>query len=133
MMAVPGDAVSLEPGPHPLLGTWEGTVHIPDGDHQARFSFSRNGGFCLVAGGTGSGRWWRTGENRFSFKALEKFHNEDGTFLGAVAVNQAGVHRRGTFRSSGLSYYYDADGNLEGSGVATITATRVRRDALHCR
>lgn len=120
------------------VGTWGGTVKLPDETHETDFSFTRTGTACLSFGGPGEvsgsgvGSWWPTGPNRFAFRIRHGVYDPSGVLIGSVQVNQEANQNQNTFTSSGTSTIYAADGTQTGTAPAEVSATRTSTAEPHC-
>ncbi|KOG32286.1 hypothetical protein ADK37_27770 [Streptomyces resistomycificus] len=112
------------------VGVWDATVDVPDNRHRATLSFAADGGAHLTLGGpgevsgSGSGTWWPTARDRFSFGIRHGLYDPQGTFLGSVEVNQRARQVLDTFTGSGVSLIFAPDGTRTGSATAEVSATR---------
>ncbi|MEU0074322.1 hypothetical protein ABZ027_33010 [Streptomyces sp. NPDC006332] len=112
-------------------GVWDATVDLPDSSHRATLSFTVDGKACIALGGpgevsgTGSGTWWPTAKNRFSFRIPHGLYDPQGTFLGSVEVNQLAHQVGDTFTSSGISRIFAPDGTPTGTATAEVSADRI--------
>jgi hypothetical protein len=105
-------------------------VEVQDSSHRATLSFAADGEACIAIGGpgevsgSGSGSWWPTAKNRFSFKIPHSLYDPQGAYLGSVEVNALAHLAMDTFTGSGVSLIFGPDGTQTGSARSEVSATR---------
>ncbi|WP_405598632.1 MULTISPECIES: hypothetical protein [unclassified Streptomyces] len=119
------------------VGTWSGTVTRPGASDPIQLSFGKSGRACLITTSgsgtaTSSGTWTRSGSQQFNYKIKESLTDANGTATGWIQINQDAVQEGTDFSSSGTSLIYDLNGNLQGSVISHVTATRTSSSALPC-
>ncbi|MCX5440581.1 MULTISPECIES: hypothetical protein [unclassified Streptomyces] len=119
------------------VGTWSGTVTRPGASDPIQLSFGKSGHACLITTSgsgtaTSSGTWTRSGSQQFNYKIKESLTDANGTATGWIQINQDAVQEGTDFSSSGTSLIYDLNGNLQGSVISHVTATRTSSSALPC-
>jgi hypothetical protein len=105
-------------------GMWNARVVRPKGTTSGTFVFASNGTALLVDGGIGGGTWDTTGPQRFTFRLAEPRFDDEGGYLGWVAIEQDAVVDADTFTSLGVTTVYDASGTAAYSAQVSISAVR---------
>lgn len=139
--AVPGAAAADEDALRRTpVGTWDGAVTVgEDPPHHATFSFTTTGRACLNFGspggpsGTGSGGWFRTGPNRFSYHLTHTVYDPQGTLIGTVVIDHQASQTGDRFTSSGTSKVFAPDGTPVRTGPSAVDATRTSSGNPTCK
>jgi hypothetical protein len=103
------------------VGTWNGTVVLPDMTFDMQLRFTEEGRALLntAEGSSGTGTWTPTGDASFRFEILEKVE------WGQIRITQEAVIVGDEIRSSGTSKVYDTTGVLRQTVNPTLSAVRV--------
>lgn len=99
------------------IGVWEGKLEIPEGTYTIYVSFDHKGKACLQGGGgaKGTGYWYPTGKNTFSYRITEKFPSPDDSPQGRAEISDDATQTGDAYHAKGTSKVFDAAGNHVGT------------------
>jgi hypothetical protein len=107
-----------------LVGTWTVHVHIPGSADVVPNIHFTPGGLAFVSSSGGSGVWYKTGTDHYSYRLAEPMFDAGGTYLGRLDVRQNIVISGDTFTGSGETAVYDVNDTLTATVPVTEDATR---------